>query len=249
MATNTAPQSAGPATTGVPRDILDLVKEGKAALERGDLEQALASFEKVVDEYPARAEGHNNLGALYTSLGQYEKAEACFGKVVDLLPENDNVRYNRGIVRIRLQRWQAAIEDFNTVLASQPDDADCWNNLGVATFLAGDHETSRAHFERALELMPDFPNALLNLCDAETASGRTGHAVELCRRFLAERDDPEVVRKQLELIAAGMRELAEEGCEIAEGILREDAGDTETRLLLGRLLEAREALAAAAGTG
>ena len=55
--------------------LAQLVQKGSAALTEGDIRSALESFEKVIEAFPDRPEGHNNLGALYTSLNECEKAE------------------------------------------------------------------------------------------------------------------------------------------------------------------------------
>ncbi len=242
MSSQTAP-AAENTTSQVPEQILEMVQQGKQALEAGALEQALERFEAVVANFPERPEGYNNLGALYTSLSCFDKAEDCFGKVLELLPGNCNVHYNRGIVRIRLQKFDEAIADFNVVLATTPEDADCWNNLGVATFLKGDYATARGHFQQALQICPDFPNAVLNMCDTEVADGKAGAAIELCRQHLERFPEREIRRKMVQLMVDdGLTRLAR-ARETAEAQLNEDPGDTETRKQLGRVIRACEALA------
>ena len=67
-------------------DLAELVQRGSAALGDGDLRTALETFEQVIGAFPDRPEGHNNLGALYTSLGDFAKAEVCFDRVLEILP-------------------------------------------------------------------------------------------------------------------------------------------------------------------
>lgn len=230
-----------------PPDLLALVQEGKDALGRGDLDRALACFEGAAARHPERPEGHNNLGALYTSLGRFPEAEASFGRVLQMMPGNANVHYNRGIVRIHLERYRLAARDFETVLAASPADADCWNNLGVALHLDGEFARAVEKFQRALELSPDFPNALLNLCDSLAASGRREEAVAVCDARLQQREELEIRRKRLDLLAGGASELLARACAAAEELLRQDGQDSPTRLLLGRLLQARDCLEEPAG--
>lgn len=236
-----------PADPDLSARLLTLVQKGKEALAAGDLDTALVHFEEVVSRFPDRPEGHNNLGALYTSLGRFPEAEAAFSRVLELVPGNCNVHYNRGIVRIHLQRHREAAGDFETVLASFPEDADGWNNLGVALHLEGDFATACEKFARALELAPEFPNALLNLCDSLVADGRREEAIARCENRLAERESPEIRRKQLDLLAGGAVEQLERACAAAEEHLRGRQDDGETRVLLGRLLQARDSLDGVAG--
>jgi len=202
-----------------PPDIVTMVQAGKQALEAGDLDTALVKFEEVVAQFPERPEGFNNLGALYTALGQFKQAEACFSRVLAVLPENDNVRYNRGVVRIRLRDFSAAIADFEVVLATNPHDADCWNNLGVAVFLQQDFGNAREHFQRALELAPDFPNAVLNLADADLADGNRAAAIARCEEYLENFTDDEVQVKLLDLLETEIRERLASVCKWTESLL------------------------------
>jgi len=233
--------------TGSPVDprtqqILALVQEGKDLLAQGDLNGALNRFEAVVDQFPERPEGHNNLGSLYTSLGQFAKAERCFTQVLQLLPGNTNVFYNRGVVLIRLQRYADAINDFEMVLKSAPEDADCWNNLGVATFLKGDYTSARLHFQRALDLVPNYPNAILNLCDTEVADGNRSRAIDACEAYLTNYTDPDINQKMLEMMFEESQDLLARACKAAQAISQSESLDASLRERIQQLQTAREAL-------
>jgi tetratricopeptide (TPR) repeat protein len=238
----TAPDLQSSPTEAPPTEILTLVRQGKDALEKGDLDLALTRFEEVVVRFPERPEGHNNLGALYTSLGRFDKAESCFDRVLETLPGNPNVLYNRGIVRIRLKKFDEAIEDFKQVLAASAEDADSWNNLGVATFMKGDPDSSRPYFQKALELVPNFPNALLNLCDAEASLGSRALGISRCQQFLSQFRNPEVQGKLLELSITESTELIGQACTVAESLLVENPADDNIRQQLDRLNRARVSL-------
>ncbi len=181
-------------------NLVDLVTQGKAALEKGNLEEALLRFEEVVRYFPDRPEGHNNLGALYASLGKPDQAETCFSKVLALLPGNPNIHYNRGLMRARQEKFAAATLDFEIALEHNPQDPDVHNNLGVAAFLAGDAERARVHFEASLEAKHDHLGAFINLCDLDEATDHTPQAVSRCRDFLAMKNDYLVRRRLLGLL-------------------------------------------------
>lgn len=221
-----------------PPDIVSMVQTGKRALEAGDLDTALVKFQEVVAQFPERPEGFNNLGALYTALGQFAQAEACFSRVLDVLPDNDNVRYNRGVVRIRLREFSAAMADFEVVLATNPHDADCWNNLGVAVFLQQDFRNARDHFQRALELAPDFPNAVLNLADADLAEGDRVAAIARCEEYLERFSDGEVQAKLLDLLETEIRDRLASACKWTESLLTAPATSAGLRDRIERLQRA-----------
>ncbi len=229
------------ALANAPAALSDLVEAGTTALNDGDLRLALDKFEAVVLAFPDRPEGHNNLGALYSSIGDFEKAEECFDRVIKILPTNPNVLYNRGIVRSRLEKFDPARADFNAVLALTPEDADTLNNLGVAAFMQGQLNDARGYFERALTKRPDYANAFLNLVDLECAAGKFHQAVEMCETHLATNNSLEIRRKHLELLSSGCREALDKATVAAESILVVENENNAVREELGRISQARAA--------
>lgn len=233
-------QAATPATTE-PR-LVEMVAAGTAALEDGDLRRALTAYQAVIEAFPDRPEGHNNLGALWASLGEWTRAEASFDRVVALLPQNPHVLYNRGVMRSHLGRHAEAGADFAAALALAPNDADLHNNLGVSFFMRGNPEGARRHLEAALRLRPDYANAVLNLCDVDEACGDLPRAVKRCEEFLAARQDGAVRHRLLELHASAGSAHLDAACGTAEALLAARPDDTPLRQQLGRLLNARQAL-------
>ncbi len=233
--TTTTPGNATDAAV----DLSDLVAAGTAALNDGDLRLALDKFEAVVAAFPDRPEGHNNLGALYSSIGDFAKAEQCFDLVLALLPDNANVHYNRGVVRSRLEKFDAAREDFSAVLAANPNDPDTLNNLGVANYMQGHLDTARGFFSRALTAKPDYANALLNQVDLECTAGNFSRGVQLCEEFLTGHNDIDVRRKHLDLLSSGCREALAKASRVAESILVVEQQNETVRAELGRITQAQ----------
>jgi len=235
----TSPESQ--AQNDVAGDLAELVQAGTTALNDGDLRRALDKFQAVVMAFPDRPEGHNNLGALYSSIGDFAQAEACFDRVLEILPDNHNVLYNRGVVRSRLEKFDAARADFSAVLDLTPTDADTVNNLGVACFMQGRMDEARDFFKRALLLRPDYANALLNHIDVESATGHFHRAVAICETFLATNNSLEVRRKLLELLSSGCRDTLAKASETAESILAVENENDAVREELGRITQAKAA--------
>ncbi|MBK8166339.1 MAG: tetratricopeptide repeat protein [bacterium] len=233
-------QTAAPNATD--NRLAELVAAGTTALEEGDLRRALTAYQAVIEAFPDRPEGHNNLGALWASLGEWTRAETCFDRVVGLLPGNPHVLYNRGVMRSHLGRHADAGADFAAALALSPNDADLHNNLGVSLYLRGNPDGARRHLEAALRLRPDYANALLNLCDVDETCGDLASAVVRCNEFLARHQDGAVRRRLLELHASAGSAHLDAACGTAEALLAAQPDDTPVRQHLGRLLNARQAL-------
>ena len=239
-------QPLAPSDTDSTTQIVALVNAGKAALAEGDLDTALELFEQVVDRFPEQAEGHNNLGSLYTALGDFPRAEKCFSRVLKLMPDHPNVHYNRGVARIRQEKTDGAIVDFDAVLASQPNDTEALNNKGVALFMQGHFGRAADALRQALAHRPDYPQAVLNLCDCLVAADDHAAAIAACERYLVANADPEVRRHHMQLLSAAGAQTLDKAVAAAELLLAQARDDTAARAQLGRLLQAREALAATA---
>jgi len=206
----------------------ELVVAGTTCLENGDLPGALVAYEKVVSAFPDRPEGHNNLGALYTSMGEFAKAEDCFNRVMDIIPDNPGIYYNRGMARSNQEKFDLARADFLTALEFNSQDSDVLNNLGVMDFMQGKFKDARIRFQQAMEIQPDYDRALLNLCDVEIAAGNPFQAVTLCENFLKTYNSVEVRRTLLEILSTGCREALNKAGRTAESLLA--AGDPDPGL-------------------
>jgi tetratricopeptide (TPR) repeat protein len=224
------------------QDMAAVVAAGTDCLENGDLRGALQVFEQVVDAFPERPEGHNNLGALYNSMGEYQRAEACFSRVIEILPENPAIYYNRGMARSSQEKYDTARADFLKVLEFDSRDADCLNNLGVMDFMQGKFPAAKLRFRQALELVPDNTRALLNLCDVEMAEGHTAVAIDLCEEFLRTRNSIEVRRALLEMLSTGCQKTLDKAGRTAETLLASGSTDPEISRQLQRIQKAKAML-------
>ena len=62
--------------------------------EKGDLDKALADFNKAIELDSAYAQAYNNRGAAYLAKGDNNKAIADFKKALELDPNNKDAKDN-----------------------------------------------------------------------------------------------------------------------------------------------------------
>jgi Flp pilus assembly protein TadD len=74
---------------------------------------------------------------------------------------------------------------YTDIVAKSPNKARPHNNLGDALKKAGRFDEAGPCFERALQLQPDYPDALNNLATIYGSSGRRQEALQLLSRALA----------------------------------------------------------------
>jgi tetratricopeptide (TPR) repeat protein len=147
---------------------------GSLALRAGRPEDAVASFQRALDDLTdtdgspvTLAALHNNLGAALEELDRPTDAAAQFERALEL--------YER------------------TLGPDHPDVATALNNLGATVRARGDARAALPLHERALRIRerslaadnPFIASTLVNLCEDRLATGEIERALASCRRALA----------------------------------------------------------------
>ena len=115
-------------------------------LERGYLDEAMASCQLVLDHEPDNAEACYLLGAIYLKKQMPKEARASFERTLKLKPGY-------------FETWP-----------------DAWNNLGMLSMQEGRPDEALKAFEAAIRLNPNHVIALENLGNAYKQQGRLNQA-------------------------------------------------------------------------
>lgn len=170
-------------------------------MDEGDYAGAKADLEAVLAEDEANAEAHFKLGLTSFNLGEYEAAREHFNRSLELEPDRAAaVRHNLGVLAYQLGDMDTALAEFQAALEADPDDADTHYQLG-ATYLilaypmgATEPDPDRlaqaeAEFDRALEVSPGKPEALIGLANIYMLQNDMEQAITLLEDVVAERPD------------------------------------------------------------
>jgi tetratricopeptide (TPR) repeat protein len=125
----------------------------------GMYDKAAREFEQILEENPDRIEIRCNLGSAYSNLKLYDKAIAEYRKVLRANPRSVEAMNNLGTAYKDQGLYDQAIESFEQVLEINPQLAIPHLNLATV-YLNKKKDPPKAlyHFERAMEIEPDFPN-------------------------------------------------------------------------------------------
>ena len=80
-------------------------------------------------------------------------------RLAEAEPENTEIRFEYAVTLMRLSRWVDAVHTLRVVVAQQPDHGHGWYNLAVAHQALGHLAEARRAWDRAVELLPDNPDA------------------------------------------------------------------------------------------
>jgi len=167
---------------GISQEALELYKQGVDRYHAGDLEGAIAAYEKAIEIYPQFHYAWNNLGIAIRGLGRYTEAIAAFDKALKI---RGNQKYeawvNRGWTFFQSGNYIEAIENWDEglqkYLPSNPDyrvvcstlhqhkgEAHYKHGKQTATYWESFHK-AKASYEQAREFLisPLIPETYLEV--------------------------------------------------------------------------------------
>jgi len=95
--------------------------------------------------------------------GKFIEAKGVFEALVEKDPKNPTLLNNLAYVEGELGDWVLSAQYLEKALQVSDKCSECWNNLGVALYRQGKKEEARPKWKRAVELAPNYLDALLNL--------------------------------------------------------------------------------------
>ncbi|HEX6504414.1 MAG TPA: FG-GAP-like repeat-containing protein [Terriglobales bacterium] len=135
-------------------------------------------------------------GSLYYQHGYYGQAEEYFERALQDDPASAEALYGLGSVYLEQQKNSQAGHVFERVTSLQPSYPDtlpnAWNNLGLLAAREGRTEEAVIDFQKALQVSPDHPIALVNLGNAYRQLKRWQDAQKVLQQAVSiSPEDPE----------------------------------------------------------
>lgn len=133
-----------------------------------DPEAALADLTSAVQHDPKLAKAFMNRARILRTLKRPAEALEDVDAAIELEPENGAFRWTRGLIFFELKQTPRALENFNDAIDLIPDDAEMrirratlHHSLWTPNTQAETFGAMKPDVERALELVPGHPEALL----------------------------------------------------------------------------------------
>ena len=126
---------------------------------KGQVDRAMAVFQKTLSIQPDDALARNNLGLVLCQKGRMDEAIVQFQKALAVLPNNALVRNSLGKAFLTKGQQREAMIQFQKVLENNPLNPKANEYLGIVLFQTGRVNEAIAHFQKALESQPDFADA------------------------------------------------------------------------------------------
>ena len=183
-------QAAGRATEEAKR----IYNEGVALHKAEDFPAAMAKFEEAVAMDPNLAAAYNALTTVSMQMKDWKKAGEYAEKLLKLEPGHENalrIRYDAYLNTNNLDKLDDALMDL-AVVDKEFATTNLYNQ-GIVFYNDGNIPAAREWFEKALQVDPNYPQALYYLGLSYISEGANDKAKELLQRFITVApDDPEV---------------------------------------------------------
>lgn len=133
----------------------ELSRNGYAALDAGNYNEAATLLTRLVELEPKHKTGWTHLGRAYMGLRQYEAAIGAFQKQIAVNPYDAFAYNNLGHAHATLQQYDEAEAAFRKQLEINPLDQFAPASLGAISLERRRYDAALPHFEQAATLRPE----------------------------------------------------------------------------------------------
>ncbi|MEK6829201.1 MAG: tetratricopeptide repeat protein [Nanoarchaeota archaeon] len=133
--------------------------------KKGKLEEAEFIYKKILEKNPRNPDAIHLLGLVAYQRGKHEEAINLIKKAIEI---NKNATYygNLGMVYDAINEDEKSEEAFETALSIDSEHTNAYlahYNLGIFLKDRGEFEGALEHYEKAIKLNPNFPEAHWNM--------------------------------------------------------------------------------------
>jgi type IV pilus assembly protein PilF len=147
-------------------------------MKQGDLSLAKAKLDRALDQDPGNASVHSARAMLFERMNQLPKADEEFRTALKLAPHDPEVINNYAVYLCQNGRTAEGVKRFleaaHNALYSTPQAA--YTNAGVCLRAAKRDDEARADFNAAIQLRPNYGEAIFQLADLDFDHGQLAAA-------------------------------------------------------------------------
>jgi tetratricopeptide (TPR) repeat protein len=167
--------------------------------KQGNLAEALAAAEQAIKVAPdnelaklRRAEVLVDIGAQKNDSAVLAQADAVVNEILAKHEDHPEANFVKAKLAVTRRDYPTALAALRRTLERRPDMAQAWFLSGSAKFLSGDPAGARSDAKEALQIAPNFVEAIALLARAHAALGDHALAVEAGNRALELGAGPEM---------------------------------------------------------
>jgi len=180
---------------------------------------------------PASYRVHQLSAEIFEVQARYDEAAAEYRRAIALNPKGPGLHYDLGRALLMQSHGSEALEsargEFEAERTINPEDSATEFQLGQIAQAQGKREEAARHFQRALNLSPDFPEALVALAKLDSQAKRYSVAVAALQRAIALQPSNEAAHYALMMAYrdSGQMEKARAEQQTLDGLQRPPEGE------------------------
>jgi len=156
---------------------------GNYQLSRGELKEAVASYEAALKLEPQAIMAMVNSSIAYARMGEIGKAEKSLQEALKIAPDNAAANFNMGLVKAEKNELRQAENYLRKAMKADPQMAEAAYNLCVIT--AKDHINEAVTWcRKAAELRPQEPKYAFTLAFYLNQKGDRDEAVTMLKAII-----------------------------------------------------------------
>jgi tetratricopeptide (TPR) repeat protein len=132
-----------------PNNIMLMVNLGTIQRNLGEFEEALVSYNVVIERYPENQALKHSRAALYCDMQRFDDAMKDYNAILLTNPEDTEALYRRGLLHLNNKGLLAAEDDFDKILKKEPENLCGKTGIGMLM-------KRRGEFKEAEELYSDL---------------------------------------------------------------------------------------------
>jgi tetratricopeptide (TPR) repeat protein len=165
-----------------------------SSYEQGEISIAISRLNEALSICPKEPAWHHLLGRLYRQGDELDAALPHFQRACELAPAESEYALSLARAYRALGQPVAAVEIYAGMLKASAGESDLWREAGQVCLEAEDYHRAGEYFQRAVDISPADPIALIGYAQAAGAVGQNRFARDLAQKALrASPRDPQVL--------------------------------------------------------
>ncbi len=138
---------------------------GVAYLRQGNRDLAMHKLQSAIQQDPDNADAYSALGLLYDSIGDIDRADEAYRKALNKAPQDPQIQNNYAVFLCQHGKPEKSEKYFLQAAKNPlyPTPEAAYTNDGVCANRIPDPAAAEQYFRRALDINPNFPEALYQM--------------------------------------------------------------------------------------
>ncbi|MEM8830776.1 MAG: tetratricopeptide repeat protein [Cyanobacteria bacterium P01_G01_bin.19] len=151
-------------------------KLAKALERKGDLEKALACYQKAAEGEGGIIAAYYDLGEIYQRKRQVEQARAIYEQILSIQPNEARAQYKLGNIYLQKRLFEQAIDCFRQTIKNAPDFPWAYRDLVKTFLILGKWDEAISTCYAILNLVDEYPWVYSHLGNALREKGKLTEA-------------------------------------------------------------------------